>query len=119
MGGPEKARALADSLAQTGLSQAVYVGDSLTDVQAFEAVRAGGGLSLSFNGNRDAVNAAEVIMIADNAWPLALLAAILGCGAKQGVLEAGHPGRAAKSRMLVPAGGRGRAHWHGPGGPRV
>ena len=28
----------------------VYVGDSSTDVPAFEAVRAGGGLAISFNG---------------------------------------------------------------------
>ncbi len=53
-GGPEKAKAVADSLAKTGLTMAdtIYVGDSITDVQAFEAVRAGNGLTISFNGNR-------------------------------------------------------------------
>ena len=53
-GGPEKAKAVADSLAKTGLnmSDTIYIGDSLTDVQAFEAVREGGGLAISFNGNR-------------------------------------------------------------------
>ncbi|MBU4356168.1 MAG: hypothetical protein KJ822_12590, partial [Proteobacteria bacterium] len=79
IGGPEKAKAVTDSLAQTKLAMAdmVYVGDSITDVPAFEAVRAGGGLAISFNGNRDAVNAAEVIVVADSAWPLAMLMAIL------------------------------------------
>ena len=57
LGGPEKAKAVADSLAKTGLTLAetIYVGTSLTDVQAFEAVRAGGGLTISFNGDRAAV----------------------------------------------------------------
>ena len=75
VGGPEKAKAVSDSLGKTGLSLAdtIYVGDSLTDVQAFEAARAGGGLTISFNGGREAVNAAEVIVVADSAWPLALL----------------------------------------------
>jgi len=103
IGGPEKAKAVSDSLAQTGLSLAdtIYVGDSFTDVQAFEAVRAGGGLAISFNGNRDAVNAAEVIVVADSAWPLALLTAIFQLWGKEGVLEVASPETRAKSRSLV------------------
>ena len=75
IGGPEKAKAVTDSLAQTGLKPAdtIYVGDSSTDVQAFEAVRAGGGLAISFNGNRHAVKAAEVVVVSDSAWAIALL----------------------------------------------
>jgi energy-converting hydrogenase A subunit R len=103
IGGPEKARAVADSLAKTGLSLAdtIYVGDSITDVQAFEAVRAGGGLSISFNGNRDAVSAAEVIVVSDSAWPIALLASIFQLWGKEGVLETAAPETRAKSRSLV------------------
>ena len=103
IGGPEKAKAVTDSLAQTKLSMAdmVYVGDSITDVQAFEAVRAGGGLAISFNGNRDAVNAAEVIVVADSAWPLAMLAAIFQLWGKEGVLEVACPETRDKSRSLV------------------
>jgi predicted HAD superfamily phosphohydrolase len=103
IGGPEKAKVVADSLAQTGLSltDTIYVGDSITDVQAFEAVRAGGGLAISFNGSRDAVNAAEVIVVADSAWPLALLAAIFQLWSKQGVLEVACPETRDKSRCLV------------------
>jgi len=36
------------------------VGDSITDVEAFKLVRAGGGLTVSFNGNSYAVKSAEV-----------------------------------------------------------
>ena len=103
IGGPEKAKAVIDSLAQTKLSMPdmVYVGDSITDVQAFEAVRAGGGLAISFNGNRYAVNAAEVIVVADSAWPLAMLAAIFQLWGKEGVLEVACPETRDKSRSLV------------------
>ncbi|HZK14843.1 MAG TPA: hypothetical protein VFC55_09995 [Desulfobaccales bacterium] len=103
MGGPEKAKAVTDSLAQTKLTMAdmVYVGDSITDVQAFEAVRAGGGLAISFNGNRYAVNAAEVIVVADSAWPLAMLMAIFQLWGKEGVLEVACPETREKSRSLV------------------
>jgi predicted HAD superfamily phosphohydrolase len=103
MGGPEKAKAVTDSLAPTKLSMAdmVYVGDSSTDVAAFEAVRAKGGLAISFNGNRAAVNAAEVIVVADSAWPLAMLIAILQLWGKEGVLEVACPETRDKSRCLV------------------
>ena len=103
IGGPEKAKALTDSLAQTKLSmkEMVYVGDSGTDVPAFEAVRAGSGLAISFNGNRDAVHAAEVIVVADSAWPLAMLMAILQLWGKEGVLEVACPETREKSRCLV------------------
>ncbi len=39
VGGPEKAKAMADSLARTGLKvlDTIYVGDGQTDVQTFEA----------------------------------------------------------------------------------
>ncbi|OGP71153.1 MAG: hypothetical protein A2Y80_03460 [Deltaproteobacteria bacterium RBG_13_58_19] len=99
LGGAEKARALEDSLAQTGLTlqDAIYVGDSITDVQAFQAIGAGGGLSISFNGNRYAVEAAEVIVVADNAWSMALLACICQLWGKDGVLEVANKG----TRSLV------------------
>ena len=103
IGGPEKAKAVTDSLAQTNLSMAdiIYVGDSITDVQAFEKVRDGKGLAISFNGNRHAVNAAEVIVVADSAWPLAMLASIFQLWGKDGVLEVASPETREKSRALV------------------
>jgi predicted HAD superfamily phosphohydrolase len=103
IGGPEKAKAVADSLAQTGqaLVDTIYVGDSITDVQAFEAVRAGGGLAISFNGNRYAVNAAEVVVVSDSAWSIALLTAVFQTWGKEGVLELACPETRSKSRSLV------------------
>jgi predicted HAD superfamily phosphohydrolase len=103
IGGADKARALEESLAKTGLKMAdvIYVGDSITDVQAFEAVKAGGGLGLSFNGNRYAVAAAEVTVVADRAWPVALMAAIFRLWGKEGVLEVATPESPDKSRYLV------------------
>ncbi|MEW6388249.1 MAG: HAD family hydrolase [Thermodesulfobacteriota bacterium] len=94
LGGEEKARALGDSLAQTGLAlkDTIYVGDGLTDVQSFKAVAAEGGLGISFNGDRDAVEAAEVIVVADNAWSIALLACICHLWGKDGVLEVANKG---------------------------
>lgn len=103
MGGPEKARALTESLAQTGLAlpNLMYVGDSSTDVPAFEMVRQGGGLALSFNGNRYAVQAAEIIVVADTAWPVALLAAVFLQWGREGVVELAQSSRPGASKYLI------------------
>jgi len=103
VGGAEKARIVADSLARTGLSLAdtIYVGDSITDVQAFQAVRGGGGLAISFNGDRYALKAAEVTVVSDSAWAIGLLTAIFRLWGKEGVLEVASPERRGKSRALV------------------
>lgn len=102
-GGPEKAEALANILAKTGLpmSDTIYIGDRATDVQAFEAVRAGGGLTVSFNGDQSAVNAAEVVLVSDSGWSIALLVAICQSWGKEGVLEIAAPETRDKSRSLV------------------
>ena len=103
MGGPEKARALEDSLAKTGLPLAnlMYVGDSITDVPALEKVRAGGGVALAFNGNRYAVEAAEIIVVADTAWPVALLAAVFQTWGKEGIVELAQSTRPGASKYLA------------------
>ncbi len=103
VGGAEKAKAVADGLAQTGftLADTIYVGDGSTDVQALAAVRTGGGLAVSFNGNRDAVKAAEVVVVSDCAWPIALFTAIFRQWGKEGVVEIAAPETRAKSRALV------------------
>ncbi|OPL15879.1 MAG: hypothetical protein AVO38_09320 [delta proteobacterium ML8_D] len=61
VGGPEKAKAVEDSLQRTGLnlSEVLYVGDSITDLQALELVKNAKGVAVSFNGNRYAVKAAK------------------------------------------------------------
>jgi energy-converting hydrogenase A subunit R len=61
VGGFEKARAVEDSLKRTGLtlSEVLYVGDSITDVQALELVKNAEGVAISFNGNRYSIKAAK------------------------------------------------------------
>lgn len=61
VGGEEKARAckiIAEKL-NNSFSEGFYCGDSITDVQALRLLKEGGGVSLSFNGNRYALRAAE------------------------------------------------------------
>jgi energy-converting hydrogenase A subunit R len=103
LGGEGKAKALSESLTQSGygLAEVIYVGDGGTDVNALEAVRAGGGLAVAFNGNSQAIGAAEVAVVADTAWPVALLSAISELWGKDGVLEVAAPETRAKSRALV------------------
>ncbi|MGQ9689444.1 MAG: hypothetical protein ACUVXF_11765 [Desulfobaccales bacterium] len=103
MAGPEKAQALEDSLGRTGLkvSDVMYVGDSLTDVAALEKVRSGGGVAVAFNADRFALRAAEVMVVADTAWPVALLAAIFQHWGKEGVVELAQSSRPGASRYLV------------------
>ncbi len=76
VGGYDKARALEDSLMKTGhtMDEVIYVGDSITDVQAFEAVKHGGGLAVSFNGNRYAVENADIALYAESTQILTLVA---------------------------------------------
>jgi energy-converting hydrogenase A subunit R len=68
IGGREKAEAIKDAVKKNGasLSDVVYVGDSITDVEAFKHVREAGGLTVSFNGNEYAVRNAEVAVQSDN-----------------------------------------------------
>ena len=52
----------------------MYVGDSITDVQAFQLVRENGGLTVSFNGNNYAIKNAEVSVMSENNIVTAILA---------------------------------------------
>ncbi len=103
IGGPEKATALEDSLAKTGIAMAdaIYVGDSITDIEAFKAVRVGGGAAISFNGNHYAVSFAEFIVVANNAWPIALLTAIFQRWGKEGVLELSTSSQAGHQKIVA------------------
>jgi|YelNatPaOPRAMG01_1025707.scaffolds.fasta_scaffold00578_17 energy-converting hydrogenase A subunit R len=103
MGGPEKAQAVEDSLARTGLAMAdlMYVGDNRTDMPAMDKVRAGGGVTLSFNGDRHAVRAADIIVVADTTWPVALLLAVFLQWGKEGVVELAQSTRPGASKYLA------------------
>ncbi|MEM2780995.1 MAG: HAD hydrolase family protein [Candidatus Bathyarchaeia archaeon] len=76
VGGREKAEAVKRIAERLGLnlSEVVYVGDSITDVEAFKAVRREDGLTISFNGNEYAVREAEIVVMAENALVTAVLA---------------------------------------------
>ncbi len=69
IGGKGKAEAILQIVKQIGipLNDVLYVGDSITDVDAFKLVKDGGGLSVSFNGNRYAVQSAEYIVVSEDA----------------------------------------------------
>ncbi|MDI6853465.1 MAG: hypothetical protein QME75_07680 [Deltaproteobacteria bacterium] len=103
LGGPEKVRALEESLAQTGAAMAnvMYIGDGITDAEALKTVRAGGGLSVSFNGSRYAVDSAEFIVVANNVWPIALLAAIFQRWGKDGVVELSTSSQAGHEKIVA------------------
>ncbi len=89
IGGKEKARAVRLSLERTGnrLDEVLYVGDSITDVEAFELVRKGGGGTVSFNGNRYALRAAEIACLSPDASILAILAEVFRKEGKEGLTE--------------------------------
>ena len=57
VGGEQKAESIRDAAKRLGakLADVMYVGDSITDVEAFKLVRENGGLAVSFNGNSYAV----------------------------------------------------------------
>lgn len=76
VGGYEKANAVQDVTKKTGtnLSDVMYVGDSITDVEPFQMVRANSGLTISFNGNQYAIREAEIAVLSDNAIIMSVLA---------------------------------------------
>lgn len=76
IGGREKALAIETIRAAEGadLRDVIYVGDSITDVEAFRLVKSGGGIALSFNGNDWAVKEASFAVTAQSALPIGWLA---------------------------------------------
>ena len=76
IGGSEKALAIEKILVKEDaqLVDVFYVGDSITDVEAFRMVKAAGGMALSFNGNDWAVSEASFAVTAQSALPVGWLA---------------------------------------------
>jgi energy-converting hydrogenase A subunit R len=76
IGGPQKAEAIKDATLKLHITPAevMYVGDSITDVEAFQIVKNSGGLAVSFNGNSYAVKNAEVSVLSENSIVTAILA---------------------------------------------
>jgi len=76
VGGEEKADAVKDAAERAGadLSSVMYVGDSITDVEAFKLVRENCGLTVSFNGNQYAVKNAEIAILSENSIVTVIIA---------------------------------------------
>lgn len=76
IGGEQKAEAIKDASEhlRMELGDVMYVGDSITDVEAFKLVHNNGGLGISFNGNNYAVRNAEVAVLAESNLVTAVIA---------------------------------------------
>ena len=76
VGGFEKANAVKEIVEKTrsDLSNVIYFGDSITDVDPFRLIRKGGGLTVSFNGNQYAIREAEIAVLSHHTVVLAILA---------------------------------------------
>lgn len=89
MGGKEKAVAVMDIGKKLGIpfSETMYVGDSITDGEAFRLVKDEDGLAVSFNGNQYAVKNAEVAILSENSIATAVLADVFCRFGKQQALS--------------------------------
>ena len=89
VGGSEKAEAMKDAAKKVGveLSAVMYVGDSITDVEAFRLVKENGGLAVSFNGNEYAVKNAEIAILSENSIPTAIIAEVFSKLGKEQTLK--------------------------------
>jgi energy-converting hydrogenase A subunit R len=89
MGGGEKAEAIDDVVRKlkVSLADAMYVGDSITDKEAFRLVRENRGLAVSFNGNQYAVNSAEIAVLSETSISTAIIADIFCRFGKKQALE--------------------------------
>jgi energy-converting hydrogenase A subunit R len=89
IGGGEKAEAVEDVVQKLGvaLKDVMYVGDSITDVEAFKLVKENGGLAVSFNGNQYAIKNAEIAVLSENSLVTAVIADIFCRFGKQQALS--------------------------------
>jgi energy-converting hydrogenase A subunit R len=89
VGGEEKAKAVRKSCEKTGqdLSHVIYIGDSITDVQAFQLVRENGGMTVAFNANRYAIAVAEIACLSNHSDILAILCQVFWERGRQGIRE--------------------------------
>ena len=89
IGGFEKADAVRDIKRKTdgNLFNAMYIGDSITDVQSFRLIRENRGLTVSFNGNSYAIREAEVAVLSDNTLVTSVLADVFNRLGKDYVIK--------------------------------
>jgi energy-converting hydrogenase A subunit R len=76
VGGKEKANAVQEIVnrCRCSVDCIMYMGDSITDVECFQFVRNGDGLTVSFNGNEYAVREAEIAVMSENTIVTSILA---------------------------------------------
>jgi energy-converting hydrogenase A subunit R len=89
VGGSQKAASIEYAVAKLHvlLEDVMYVGDSITDVEAFKLVRENRGLTVSFNGNNYAVRNAEIAVLSENNMVTAIIADVFCRQGKQAVLK--------------------------------
>lgn len=89
VGGGEKAWAVKDIARKlrVSLADVMYVGDSITDDEAFKLVKGNGGLTVSFNGNQYAVENAEIAILSENSVVTAVVADVFLRFGKPDALE--------------------------------
>jgi len=89
LGGNEKAYSILDIRRKTmvDLDETMYVGGGIADIQAMELVRDGGGLAVSFNGNRYAVREADVAVMSPDTITISLLATAFYLGGAEAVYD--------------------------------
>jgi len=89
IGGFEKANAVKEIVKKTesDLSNVIYFGDSITDVDPFRLVREGGGLTISFNGNRYAIREAEIAVMSHSTLAISIIADLFRKIGKEGILR--------------------------------
>ena len=89
IGGNEKAYSVLDIRRKTAIdiTDTMYVGDGITDHQAMDLVRDGGGLTVSFNGNRYALEKADIAVMSEDTVVVSILAAAFYHGGKDEALE--------------------------------
>jgi energy-converting hydrogenase A subunit R len=89
VGGTEKAKAVKDAVRRAGatLADVMYVGDSITDVEAFRLVKESDGLAVSFNGNEYAIKSAEIAVLSKNSTVTAIIADVFSRFGKQRALS--------------------------------
>jgi predicted HAD superfamily phosphohydrolase len=109
VGGGQKLAALEEIVAAQGVEGAgvMYVGDSITDTPPLAAVKAWGGVSLSFNGNGYSIAAAEFAAASPDAEVQAQLAQAFATGGRDAVEAAVRAWP--KPRKDVPVRGKARA----------
>ncbi len=90
IGGEGKAESIRDAVKRqdADLDGVMYVGDSITDVEAFKLAHENGGLAVSFNGNSYAVKNADIAVISESSLPVSFIADCFIKSGREATLDA-------------------------------